>query len=479
MLAFVENIATIAKDPLDGSVILGGAVLQRLVRVTNTVVLPRMLSETGLFDSTATLKPADGLVSYDVNQPFWSDHAIKSRWFGLPNGTERIEFNPNTSWNSPVGTVWVKHFDFPISEVDPDLRRRLETRVIVRTEEGVYGVTYRWNAAGTDAELVDASGAEEELEIETPNGHRVQRWRYPSRTECLTCHTAIGGHALSFNVAQMNRMGTGGTNQLLALLAAGYFEGTPLIQANLLPAHPSLEDETISLEHRVRSYLAVNCSSCHQPGSGNRSPWDARLATPLTEASIVGQLAIHQASTGYQIFATNIVEVGSTEGSIMYRRLSEFGPLHMPPLGTAVLNTQAISLLGQWITNALPQRLSFTNWVAHQLPSGTALDREPGSDPDQDGDSNEHEFLVGTLPQYAADRWRPEVVAGRGRSPSVRFLRKAHRDFRVETAGTMNGPWHAVDHPSNRPRWTSMDEEVEVPLPEAGNVFVRVRVFAP
>ncbi len=479
MLAFVENIATIAKDPLDGSILLGGAVLQRLVRVTKTVLLPQKLSDTGLFESTTTLKPAAGLVAYDVNQPFWSDHAIKSRWFGLPEGTERLEFNANGNWNSPVGTVWVKHFDFPISEVDPELRRRLETRVIVRTEDGVYGVTYRWNAAGTDAELVDASGGEEDLEIETPNGRRLQRWRYPSRTECLTCHTAIGGHSLSFNVAQLNRPGAGGTNQLLALLHAGYFEGSPVIQPNLLPAHPSLEDETVSLEHRVRSYLEVNCSSCHQPGSGNRSPWDARESTPLAEASIVGQLAIHQASTGYQIFATNIVEVGSTEGSIMYRRLSEFGPLHMPPLGTSVLNTQAMSLLGQWITNSLPQRPSFTNWMALQLASGTALDREPDADPDQDGDSNAHEFLVGTLPQYAADRWRPEVVAGRGRSPSVRFLRKAHRDFRVETAGTINGPWVAVDHPSNRPRWTATDEDVEVPLPEAGNIFVRVRVFGP
>lgn len=479
MVVFVENIATIARDPLDGSVLLGGAVLGRLVRVTNNVVLPKMLSETGLFDSTTTLTPADGLVGYDVNQPFWSDHAIKRRWFGLPEGTERIEFNPDRNWNSPVGTVWVKHFDFPISDVDPELRRRLETRVIVRTEDGVYGVTYRWNPAGTDAELVDASGAEEDLEIETSTGRRVQRWRYPSRTECLTCHTAIGGHALSFNVAQLNRVGTSGTNQLHALLAAGYFEGSPLIQPNLLPAHPSLEDETVSLEHRVRSYLAINCSYCHQPGSGNRSPWDGRLETPLPDAAIVGQLAIHQASTGYQIYATNIVEVGSTEGSIMYRRLSEFGPLHMPPLGTAVLNTQATGLLGRWITNSLPQRSTFTNWVAQQLASATPSDREPDSDPDHDGDSNQHEFLVGTLPNDPTDRWRPQVVAGPGRSPAVRFMRKAHRDFRVETAETMMGPWTAVDHPSNRPRWTAEDEFVDIPLPEAGNVFVRVRVFGP
>jgi glucose/arabinose dehydrogenase len=479
MLAFVENIATIAKDPLDGSVLLGGAVLQRLVRVTNSVVLPSKLSETGLFASTESLQPSAGLLGYEVNQPFWSDHAIKRRWFGLPEGTERIEFSPAGNWNAPVGTVWVKHFDFPISDVDPELRRRLETRVIVRTEDGVYGVTYRWNASGTDAELVDPSGAEEDLQIETSSGHRIQRWRYPSRTECLTCHTPIGGHALSFNVAQLNRPGAGGTNQLLALLSAGYFEGSPVVQPNLLPAHPALDDETVSLEHRVRTYLGVNCSYCHQPGSGNRSPWDGRPSTPLAGASIVGQLAIHQASTGFQIFATNIVETGSPEGSIMYRRLSEFGPLHMPPLGTTVLNTQAIGLLGRWITNTLPQRTSFTNWASQQLASATDAERQPDSDPDRDGDSNEHEFLVGTLPNDATDRWRPQVLAGPGRSPTVRFLRKAHRDFRVETAEAMSGPWTAVDHPTNRPRWTAADEVVEVPLPEAGTVFVRVRVLSP
>jgi glucose/arabinose dehydrogenase len=479
MLAFVENIATIAKDPLDGSVLLGGAVLQRLVRVTNTVVLPRMLSETGLFDSTAALEPVDGLLGYEVNQPFWSDNAIKRRWFGLPEGTRKIEFSATGNWNSPVGTVWVKHFDFPISEVDPELLRRLETRVIVRTEQGVYGVTYRWNAAGTDAELVGASGAEEDLIIETPSGNRIQRWRYPSRTECLTCHTAVGGHALSFNVAQLNRPGTEGTNQLLALLDAGYFEGNPVIRPNLLPAHPKLDDETVSLEHRVRSYLGVNCSYCHQPGSGNRSPWDGRPTTSLADASIVGHVAIHQASTGYQIFATNIVEAGSTEGSIMFRRLSEFGPLHMPPLGTTVMNTQAISLLGRWITNSLPQRASFTNWVAQHLSTGDYKDREPSADPDQDGDSNEHEFLVGTLPQDPADRWRFRVVASQAKGPFVAFVRKAHRDFRVETAESLDGPWTAIDHPTNRPRWTESDVPAEVPLPDAGTLFVRVRVFSP
>lgn len=480
MLAYVPNVATITEDPMDGSVLLAGANFQRLVPVTNSVVLPQRLSETGLFESVTQLKPAAGLQGYHVNQPFWSDHAIKSRWFGLPTGGDRLlGFESEGSWNAPEGTVWVKHFDFPVSDEDPTRTRRLETRVIVKTTYGVYGVTYRWNPEGTEAGLVDAAGAEEDLEIETPSGTRIQRWRYPSRTECLTCHTATGGHALSFNTAQMNRAGVGGTNQLLTLLAAGYFAGTPEVRPNLLAAHPDLADEAVSLEHRVRSYLAVNCSYCHQPGSGNRSPWDGRVETRLEAASIVGQLAIHQSSTGFTIFATNIVEVGSASGSVMYRRLSEMGPLHMPPLGTSVVNTQAVGLLSRWIEQVLPNRPSYTQWVGERLAYRAQEETEEDADPDDDGDPNLHEYLVGTDPVDPRDRWRPSILSAADGTVTVRFPRRAHRDYRVETALQLSGPWQPVDHPSNRSRWSAVDEVAEVPLPSGDAQFVRVRVISP
>ena len=49
--------------------------------------LPRLLSQTGLFKDVARLIPAEDLLPYDVNVPFWSDGATKRRWIKLPPGT--------------------------------------------------------------------------------------------------------------------------------------------------------------------------------------------------------------------------------------------------------------------------------------------------------------------------------------------------------------------------------------------------------
>lgn len=478
-LGFLPAIATMALDPLDGSVLMGGDGVHRMERSGVAVELPELLSGTGLFSSVATLTPAAGLFPYEVNQPFWSDHAIKSRWFGLPTGEGRIGFRPDAAWIAPKGTVWVKHFDFPTSDVNPAEQRRLETRVIVQAGEGIYGVTYRWNESGTEAFLVEGMGAEEDILIQTAEGTRKQRWRYPSRTECLTCHTKAGGQALSFNTPQLNRIGADGGHQLLGLMEAGYFEGSPVVQPNLLPAHPELADETVSLEHRVRSYFDVNCSYCHQPAGANRSPWDGRSKVPLEDAFIVGQPAIHQIATLYQVFATNIVQAGAPSASVLYRRVHDLGPLHMPPLGTFVENTVALGLLQRWIGEALVTRPTYAAWKTQHLagvPEELVL---PGADADGDGDPNLHEFLVGTDAKDAGDRWVPEVLALPGQVPTVRFVRKAGRDYRVETATSVTGPWQPVDHPLNRPRWMAEDEAVTMPLPEGSTLWVRVQIYSP
>lgn len=468
---------SIGRDPLDGSILVGGVGLSRLERVASTAdPLPEKLSETGLFSSIRRLAPAPGLVSYEVNQPFWSDHAIKSRWFGVPTEGATVTFHPDRPWEAATGTVWVKHFDFGLSDVDSSLKRRLETRLMVKTSDGVYGATYRWNEEQTDAVLVESTGAEEDLVIATATGTRTQRWRYPSRTECLSCHTAMGGHALSFNTAQLNRPGSDGTNQLMALRNAGYFTGSPLIQPNLLPAHPALDDETASVESRVRSYLEVNCSQCHQPNGPTRSPWDSRTATPLAGARIVGEPAVHQIENG----GVKIVDPGKLVTSILYRRVAEFGPLHMPPLGTFVTNTQAVALLRRWVTNDLPRRPSFSAWVKEHFPEEHEALGDAELDPDEDGDSNLHEFLVGTDPMEASDHWKVRMQANAAGAVSLTYRRSANRRFTVEMSAGMSGPWTPLDVPENRPWQAAEESDVSVALPPGLGVrFFRVNVVEP
>src|ERR1051325_837896 len=127
-----------------------------------------LLSQTAAFSDLSTLTPASGLIPYDVNTPLWSDSAIKSRWMALPNDgapystNEQAGFASAGEWTFPDGTVFIKHFDLAVDETNPSLKHRLETRLLVRDTNGfAYGLTYKWRADHSDADLLPGALTEE------------------------------------------------------------------------------------------------------------------------------------------------------------------------------------------------------------------------------------------------------------------------------------------------------------------------------
>lgn len=475
-LAWESTAITLGIQPVTGEILIGGAGIHRLQRVVQPGgALPQRLSETGVFSDLATLTPAAGVIAYEVNQPFWSDNALKRRWFSLPSAGETVGFSANEAWDSPVGTTWIKHFDFNGDPARPGASRRLETRVLVRTTNGVYGASYRWDHTGRDAELVPDVGSEEDLLIQDGPQVRTQRWRFPSRNECLSCHTAVGGLALSFNTAQLNRPGTGGTNQLELLKQLGIFHNPADIHPNVLPALPSLDDETVSIDHRIAGYFAANCSPCHQPRGPNRATWDARFLTPQSERNLINVPTLHQLGDSIQLISPGVIT-----NSALFQRVANLDLLHMPPLGTFVVNTQAVRLLDRWINQSLPLQPSYARWVQTQFegidPAQTARD----ADPDADGESNFREFLLGTDPLDAGDVWKARLV-GKPGDLRLRFQRKANRGFVVETTEDLaSRSWSALDHPANRVVFGTSDSDAEVPLPTDNTFrFFRVRVIEP
>ena len=110
---------------------------------------PQTLSTTGCFDPLDPATPADGLIPFQVNHPFWSDGADKERWLAIPD-SETIEVTTDGDFILPIGSVVVKHF-----RVDGDL---VETRLLMRHDDGAWaGYAYLWNTAQTDADLLRAS----------------------------------------------------------------------------------------------------------------------------------------------------------------------------------------------------------------------------------------------------------------------------------------------------------------------------------
>ena len=119
--------------------------------------LPTKLSDIGFFSDLAALTPSAKLIPYGLIQPFWSDGAVKSRWAVVPSASQ-VSFAATGEWTWPEGSVFVKHFDLPVSDVQPSLRKRLETRVLVKMASGAtYGATYKWRADHSDADLLDSA----------------------------------------------------------------------------------------------------------------------------------------------------------------------------------------------------------------------------------------------------------------------------------------------------------------------------------
>src|SRR6185436_17268814 len=86
--------------------------------------MPATLSQVGVFSNLANLTPSTKLIPFNINVPFWSDKAIKSRWAAIPNSTT-VDFSPTGNWNFPTGSVLMKHFDYAIDDGNPSTLRRL------------------------------------------------------------------------------------------------------------------------------------------------------------------------------------------------------------------------------------------------------------------------------------------------------------------------------------------------------------------
>ena len=343
----------------------GGDGAQRVFKLARTTTVipdpPALLSQVGAFTNLTTLAPAPGLIPFTVNTPLWSDNAEKFRWVAIPNDgshntlAEKIIFSPTNEWQFPAGTVFVKHFELPRDENNPALTHRVETRFLVRDQNsGVYGVTYKWRADGSDADLLPGSASQDYLINTAPSGVRTQHWTFPSRLDCLSCHNHQAGGVLGFKTHQLNGTNfypqTGRSdNQLRTLGHLGLFSSDyEEAQINGYLKSVSVTNTSQPLVTRVRSYLDANCSQCHRPG-GQRANFDARYVVPLEQQNLIYGAVFDAVNdpTDRVIVPQDLLH------SMIHNRASRVGPLQMPPLAKNLVDSNAVQVIADWI-NSLP-----------------------------------------------------------------------------------------------------------------------------
>ena len=333
-----------------------GSILKLSRQVDQISGPPQYLSELNVFKNLETLEVEEGFIPYELNTELYSDGAIKKRWIAIPNDgshnnkEEQIVFHEFEEWEYPPGTVLIKHFELPADDTDPAETQKVETRFLVVNEnQEVYGITYKWNDDGSDAELLTSSDEKDYIIKGTDNNVRTQSWKFPSPSQCLTCHTTNAGGVLGPKTYTLNRdidyPRSGITdNQIRAWNHIGIFNTQVESLINGFQKSPNLSDEKASNELKVRSYIDVNCSFCHRP-NGVEVDFDARFTTHLSnqkiiEASVVSRNSMEDAF---------IIAPKDTLHSEMFRRVKEEGVVKMPPLGRDIIDKAFVKVLRDWI----------------------------------------------------------------------------------------------------------------------------------
>ncbi len=304
--------------------------------------------QTQLPHSTQTVRPPSTRTgtSKPVNAPFWTDGTLKRRWVGVPEPSQ-ISFASTDAWSFPVGTVVVKHFEIELVEGHPTSRRRLETRVLVREATQWTGYVYKWNNAGTDADLLN-SGVLEDLTVATSQGNLTFSYEYPGQTDCLRCHNTASGAVLGLDTRQTNRdfaYPAQTDNQLRSMNHVALFT-IDIGAASRYDAYPDPFDDQPDLDRRARSYLAVNCAPCHRPGGPTPVALDLRFDTPLAQT---GSIDVTPASGDLGLVGATIVTPGNKESSVLWERMRRLDGTRMPPIGSHRVDTAGVDLIGQWI----------------------------------------------------------------------------------------------------------------------------------
>ena len=308
---------------------------------------PAHLRDTGLYSDWPNRTVAAANLPFSPQYPLWSDGAVKSRWMFIPKGRFIDGSNPDV-WRFPVGTRFWKEFRFG---------RRAETRFIEHTRTGWQFAAYVWNDDESDAVLAPEDGIKYSVAINEGVRHAI-----PSRNDCRACHEAGPARVLGVTALQLSpdrdpnaphaEVPQAGAIDLPSLVARGLLRGLP---PRFTTTAPRVEAATATARAAL-GYLHANCGACHT-GAGELKSLGFALNYTLAGAGSQPVSAVRTSVGQVSQFklqdSPDVVEricAGLPDKSVLVARMSSRHPvLQMPPLGTRIVDEQAVQLIRKWI----------------------------------------------------------------------------------------------------------------------------------
>ncbi|WDO14634.1 hypothetical protein MH928_08030 [Flavobacterium sp. WW92] len=309
------------------------------------------LSDYKFFDGTMKNQvPSLDVLPYEPASQLFTDYAHKKRFVWIPKNKKAVYDGDGKTLIFPVGTALIKTFYY--DNIQPgNTTRIIETRIMIRKEEGWIFANYVWNADQTEATL-DPNGSFTDITWLEEGTLKNTNYRIPSSSggECLTCHKSndkpipIGLKPQNLNFAI--NYASGSKNQLEKWAEVGYLDNN--FPRNIVST-VRWNDESQPLEKRVRSYIDINCAHCHQQDSHcsyrpmrfafSETTDLTNLGVCMTPVDIVGSGLSH------------IVAPGSPERSVMHFRITSVNEsTRMPLLGRSIVHEEAVEMIDEWIT---------------------------------------------------------------------------------------------------------------------------------
>ena len=310
---------------------------------------PDKLSDFRFFKDASAQVPHDKVIPYELISTLFSDYSYKQRWVYVPN-EKKAEYQEDWVFNFPTGSALIKTFYYPIDERNPELGKNLlETRLLLKKDQGWEAVSYAWNKEQNEAFKKIAGKTINVSWTDFMGEERDVRYRVPNVNQCKECHDAddkispIGPKARNINKDLAFKEGT--FNQLTYWMNRQIIDEYPLD----LVSPVDWTDESKDINDRVRSYLDVNCGHCHSP-TGNANSTGLYLHLNETRNINLGvfkkPVATGRGSGGLKY---SIVP-GEPEESILLHRMISMDPgVMMPESGRALTHTEAVEMVRDWI----------------------------------------------------------------------------------------------------------------------------------
>ena len=331
--------------------------------IFHDVERPLRLSDWQLFTMDANeLAPSESSVVFQPNNPLFTDYAHKLRTLWIPQSVQAEIVEDKI--NYPVGSVLSKTFYYPRSSstaltkvADSGLQRinlsenqLIETRLLVRKNDGWDAFPYVWNDEQTEA-FLRVAGASKQVSLLDQDSTQTTDFTYfvPNENQCAGCHTTVhpdgGMHPLGALFSQLNvDVSTGIASPLEQMVQRGW-----LSDEQVFPRSESWQNLSASLDDRALAYLNMQCGHCHNP-EGAADTSGLILDSSQTLAINRGVCKPPVAAGGGAGDLRYAIVPGQPEESILlYRMRSDKPDEMMPELGRSLIHSEGVDLISRWI----------------------------------------------------------------------------------------------------------------------------------